>query len=111
MWNCSVPLQEKAHAQQFLHLTAADIPVKDLYGSSLGNYLHKLSLAGNRLSTVPPKSVTCLAALKTLGLSQCELHQLPEEWNLPQLKRLNLSYNQLTEFPEGVSDYKMTKII
>jgi hypothetical protein len=86
-----------------LHLTAADIPVKDLYGTSLGNSLHKLSLAGNRLATVPPKLVSCLPVLKTLDLSQCELHQLPEKWNLPQLKRLNLSHNRLTEFPEEVS--------
>ena len=83
-----------------LHLTASDIPVKDLYGTSLGNSLHKLSLAGNRLSTIPPKLVTCLPVLKTLDLSQCELHQLPEKWNLLQLKRLNLSHNRLTEFPE-----------
>jgi Leucine-rich repeat (LRR) protein/GTPase SAR1 family protein len=83
-----------------LHLTAGDIPVKDLYGTSLGNSLHKLSIAGNRLSTIPPRLVTCLPVLKTLDLSQCELHQLPEKWNLPQLKRLNLSHNRLTEFPE-----------
>ncbi|KAL3924001.1 MAG: hypothetical protein SGILL_001313 [Bacillariaceae sp.] len=83
-----------------LELTAADIPVKDLYRTNLGNSLHKLSLAGNRLSTVPPKLVVCLPVLKTLDLSQCELHQLPERWNLPQLKRLNLSHNRLTDFPE-----------
>jgi hypothetical protein len=86
-----------------LNLTAADIPVKDLYGTSLGNSLHKLSMAGNRLSTIPPRLVTCLPVLKTLDLSQCELHQLPERWNLPQLKRLNLSHNRLTDFPEEVS--------
>lgn len=85
-----------------LGLTAGDIPVKDLYGTSLGNTLHKLSLAGNRLSTIPPKLVTCLPSLKNLDLSQCEIHQLPERWNLPQLKRLNLSHNRLTDFPEEV---------
>ncbi|KAL3919438.1 MAG: hypothetical protein SGILL_003752 [Bacillariaceae sp.] len=83
-----------------LELTAADIPVKDLYRTNLGNSLHKLSLAGNRLSTIPPKLVVCLPILKTLDFSQCELHQLPERWNLPQLKRLNLSHNRLTDFPE-----------
>lgn len=85
-----------------LDLTAADIPIKDLYGTNLGNSLHKLSLAGNRLSTVPPKLVVCLPILKSLDLSQCELHQLPERWNLPLLKRLNLSHNRLTDFPEEV---------
>jgi Leucine-rich repeat (LRR) protein len=85
-----------------LDLTAADIPVKDLYGTNLGNSLHRLSLAGNRLSSIPPKLVTCLPLLKSLDLSQCELHQLPVRWNLPQLKRLNLSHNRLTDFPEEV---------
>ena len=89
-------------------LKATDIPIKDLYGTNLGNTLHKLSLAGNRLSTIPPKLATCLPALKTLDLSQCELHQLPERWNLPQLKRLNLSHNQLTDFPEEVSSMAVT---
>jgi Leucine rich repeat len=85
-----------------LDLTAADIPIKDLYRTNLGNSLHKLSLAGNRLSTIPPKLVVCLPVLKTLDLSQCELHHLPERWNLPLLKRLNLSHNRLTDFPEEV---------
>lgn len=91
-----------------LDLTAADIPIKDLYRTNLGNSLHKLSLAGNRLSTIPPKLVLCLPILKTLDLSQCELHQLPEKWNLPQLKRLNLSHNRLTDFPEEVRTPRMT---
>jgi Leucine-rich repeat (LRR) protein len=93
-----------------LGLTAADIPVKDLYGTNLGNTLHKLNLAGNRLSTIPPKLVTCLPTLKTLDLSQCELHQLPERWNLPQLKRLNLSHNRLTDFPEEVRESEETAL-
>lgn len=85
-----------------MNLTVSDIPMKDLYGTNLGKTLHKLSLAGNRLSTIPAKLATCLPVLKTLDLSQCELHQLPERWNLPQLKRLNLSHNRLTDFPEEV---------
>ncbi|KAG7343390.1 Miro domain containing protein [Nitzschia inconspicua] len=83
-----------------MDLTAADIPIKDLYRTNLGNSLHKLSLAGNRLFSIPPKLVVCLPILKSLDLSQCELHQLPERWNLPHLKRLNLSHNRLTDFPE-----------
>ncbi len=85
-----------------MHLTADDIPVKDLDGTSLGATLTKLSLVGNRLSAFPPRLVQCLPVLKHLDLSQCDLHQLPEKWNLPQLKRLNLSHNRLTEFPEEV---------
>lgn len=86
-----------------MELFAADVPVKDLANTSLGNSLHKLSLKGNRLSSVPPKLVVCLPALKTLDLSQCELHQLPDVWDLPQLKRLDLSHNRISEFPDEVS--------
>jgi Leucine-rich repeat (LRR) protein len=87
-----------------LSLTAADIPLGDLCGTSLGNSLHKLSLAGNRLGTVPPALVQNLPGLRHLDLSQCELHHLPEKWNLPKLTRLNLSHNRLTDFPEEVSN-------
>jgi Leucine rich repeat len=89
-----------------LSLTAADIPVKDLCGTPLGSSLHKLSLAGNRLGHIPAKLVTNLPVLKHLDLSQCELHHLPETWYLPNLRRLNLSHNRLTDFPEEVSNNK-----
>ncbi len=105
------PFKKKLNLEK-LKMTAADIPVKDLYGTVLGQSLHKLSLSGNRLSTIPRKLVTCLPILKNLDISQCELHQLPERWNLPQLKRLNLSHNRLSDFPEEVrmprSRYKVT---
>ncbi len=84
-------------------LIASEVPVKDLQNTSLGNSLYKLSLAGNRLASVPPQLVVCLPTLKHLDLSQCELHQLPEKWNLPLLKRLNLSHNRILEFPDEVS--------
>ena len=83
-----------------LNLTAADLPLGDLCGTSLGNSLYKLSLAGNRLGTVPAPLVQNLPNLRHLDLSQCELHQLPEKWHLPKLTRLNLSHNRLTDFPE-----------
>ena len=86
-----------------MDLSAGDVPLKDLCGTSLGNSLHKLSLAGNRLGTVPSKLVQSLPALRHLDLSQCELTQLPEKWYLPKLSRLNLNHNGLTEFPEEVS--------
>lgn len=96
------PMKKKLHLET-MQLCAADIPVKYLEGTPLGNTLHKLSLAKNRLSAVPPKLVQCLPMLKHLDLSQCELVALPETWNLPQLKKLNLSHNKLTDFPEEVS--------
>ena len=80
-----------------------DVPVGDLYGTRLGYELHKLSLAGNHLTVLSHRLVTCLPVLNSLDLSQCDLQHLPERWNLPQLKKLNLSYNRLTEFPNDVS--------
>jgi Leucine rich repeat len=88
-----------------LNLSSSDLPMKDLCGTSLGNSLYKLSLSGNRLGSVPPKLVMSLPSLRTLDLSQCELHQLPEQFNLPKLTRLNLSNNRFTEFPDEVSSY------
>jgi Leucine-rich repeat (LRR) protein len=85
-----------------LGITAADIPLQFLVGTPLGNALHKLSLVGNRLGSVPPKLVQSLPTLKHLDLSQCELDQLPQNWNLPQLKKLNLSHNRLRDFPDEV---------
>jgi Leucine-rich repeat (LRR) protein len=101
----SVRFLKKKLVLNNLGLSANDIPVADLCGTPLGNALHKLSLAGNRLVSVPAKLVQSLPTLKHLDLSQCELHQLPDKWNLPQLKRLNLSHNRLTEFPEEVRIY------
>ena len=86
-----------------MQIAAADIPVKFLDGTLLGNTLHKLSLSKNRLCTVPPRLVSCLPILKHLDLSECELVALPEAWNLPLLRVLNLSLNKLTDFPEEVS--------
>lgn len=97
---------KKKLALEKLGITAADIPLNYLCGTSLGNALHKLSLVGNRLGSVPPKLVQNLPALKHLDLSQCELHQLPSNWSLPQLKKLNLSHNRLRDFPDEVSRKK-----
>jgi Leucine-rich repeat (LRR) protein len=88
-----------------LNLTATDIPTQYLCGTALGDSLHKLSFAGNRLGSVPPLLVMSLPALKTLDLSQCELHQLPEQFNLPKLTRLNLSHNRFTDFPDEVRNF------
>jgi Leucine-rich repeat (LRR) protein len=85
-----------------LNLSSSDIPMKDLCGTTLGNSLYKLSLSGNRLGSIPPKLVMSLPSLRTLDLSQCELHQLPEQFNLPKLTLLNLSNNRFTEFPDEV---------
>ena len=87
-----------------MELTAAEIPLKDLCGTPLGNTLYKLSLSGNRLSSIPERLVQHLPVLRTLDLSQCDLVKLPAHWNLPQLRRLDLSHNRLSDFPEEVSE-------
>lgn len=94
------PFNKKKLVLNNMSLTAADLPLQYLVGTSLGNTLHKLSLTGNRLGSVPAKLVQHLPFLKHLDISQCELHQLPDKWNLPQLKRLNVSHNRLRDFPE-----------
>lgn len=96
------PFQEKLMLNSH-NLSAADIPLKDLFGTALGASLHKLSLQVNRLGTVPVRLVNSLPMLRTLDLSQCELNQLPKKWNLPKLTHLYLNTNRLTDFPEEVS--------
>jgi Leucine-rich repeat (LRR) protein len=93
---------KKKLALNNLNLTAADIPLKDLCGTPLGDTLNKLSIIGNQLGTVPARLMQNLPALKHLDLSQCQLQHLPDRWNLPQLKRLNLSHNKLTDFLDEV---------
>jgi Leucine-rich repeat (LRR) protein len=87
-----------------MDLVPHDLPLEDL--NALGPTLVKLSLARNRLMAIPDTIVLRLTGLRTLDLSQCELCTLPPKWNLPQLRRLNLSHNRLTEFPDEVSLYE-----
>jgi Leucine-rich repeat (LRR) protein len=79
--------------------------LKDICGTALGNSLHKLSLEGNRLGAIPPQLVVSLPVLRTLDLSQCELHQLPPHFNLPKLTVLNLSNNRFADFPDEVCNH------
>jgi Leucine-rich repeat (LRR) protein len=95
------PFKKKLTLEK-LGIAAVDIPLNYLCGTPLGNSLHKLTLAGNRLGSIPAKLVQNLPTLKHLDFSQCELHQLPSNWNLPQLKKLNLSHNRLRDFPDEV---------
>jgi GTPase SAR1 family protein len=85
-----------------MHLTNMDIPVEYLCcpkRNDLHETLHKLSLSGNRLISIPKQLVYGLRGLRTLDLSKCELRSLPSIWDLPHLKRLDLSNNKLEEFP------------
>lgn len=95
--------QKKKLNLENLDMTAADIPLTYICGTHLGHALHKLSLARNPLKDIPTRLVQSFPTLKNLDLSECRLHELPATWNLPQLRKLNLSHNQLGEFPDEVS--------
>lgn len=85
-----------------LRLRQRDLPLTALVGTSLGKSLRKLSLSGNDLSGIPDAMVNSFPRLTTLDLSQCDLTELPTEWDLPKLRRLNLSHNRIQNFPHEV---------
>jgi Leucine-rich repeat (LRR) protein len=76
-----------------LNLSHEEIPVDQLCSDRLGATLYKLSLSGNRLNTIPEPLFGKLTGLRVLDLSQCDLHSVPDKWELPFLKKLNLSHN------------------
>ena len=86
-----------------LNLTAKEVPVDAILSIPLGSELTKISLAGNLLNYLPDPLVRSLSGLKTMDLQQCGLVSLPEcEWDMPHLRRLNLSHNRLKTFlPAG----------
>ena len=86
-----------------LNLTAKEVPVDAILSTPLGSELTKIALAGNLLNYLPDPLVRSLSGLKTMDLQQCGLVSLPEcEWDMPHLRRLNLSHNRLKTFlPAG----------
>ena len=95
--------QRKKLILENMDLTLKDIPVNAICNKPLGKELHKLSLAGNKLVTVPDRLVLELHGLHTLDLQQCDIIKLPSKWNLKALRRLILSHNKLNEFLDEVS--------
>mmetsp|Transcript_9986 Transcript_9986/g.20594 ORF Transcript_9986/g.20594 Transcript_9986/m.20594 type:complete len:1705 (+) Transcript_9986:253-5367(+) len=81
-----------------MNLAYDEVPVEHICSARLGTTLYKFSLAGNPLFAVPDILLVRLTGLRVLDLSQCELRDLPESWDFPSLKRLNLSHNRLDEF-------------
>lgn len=86
-----------------LNLSHDEIPVDQICSDRLGSALYKLSLAGNRLHSIPEQLIAKLTGLRVLDFSQCDLHRIPEKWDLPSLKKLNLSHNCIKGFLAEVS--------
>mmetsp|Transcript_20415 Transcript_20415/g.58580 ORF Transcript_20415/g.58580 Transcript_20415/m.58580 type:complete len:1543 (+) Transcript_20415:321-4949(+) len=86
-----------------LNLTTKEVPIDSILAFPLGSELTKISLAGNLFNYLPDSLVFSLSGLKTMDLQQCGLVTLPDcEWDLPHLRRLNLSHNRLKTFlPAG----------
>ena len=86
-----------------LNLRATELPIRSILSFPLGNDLTKLCLAGNHLNHLPDVLVHSLQGLRTMDLQQCGLVTLPDDWDLPNLRRLNLSHNHLKTFLSEVS--------
>lgn len=66
-------------------------------------HLTHVSFKGNQIDAIPPYLATQLHSLRCLNLSKCDIFELPLDWDLPQLKSLDLSFNRLVDFPKAVS--------
>jgi len=63
--------------------------------------LHKLSLSNNGIYNVPKNLVKSLYNLWNLDLSECEIRGIDDGgWDLPNLRKLNLSGNKIETFPD-----------
>ncbi|KAG7343275.1 Miro domain containing protein [Nitzschia inconspicua] len=82
-----------------LQLQENHIPLMELIGTPLGHNLQHLSLSKNLFKSLPPSLVVSLPNLKSFDLSNCCISDLPQQWDLPKLKKLNLSNNRLKSFP------------
>jgi len=91
------------------NMTECQIPMEKLTRTKFGHHLQSLSLSHNNLETLPQSLVRCLPNLRSMNLSHCLIYELPKRWNLPLLKKLDISHNLLIRFPEesmlfGLSD-------
>jgi len=80
-----------------LNLRFDDIPYHLLSTEPLCSKLHKLSLKNNSIYELSPVIVQGrMTGLSTLILQHCDLRSLPDNWNLPNLRILDLSHNKLS---------------
>ena len=84
------------------NITECQIPMEKLTRTEFGHHLRSLSLSHNNLETLPLSLVRCLPNLMSMNLSHCLIYELPKRWNLPLLKKLDISHNLLIRFPEEV---------
>jgi len=85
-----------------MNLSRADIPLQQLKETNLGCSLVHLSLSGNRIGSIPADLVQSPPLLQILDLSRCDLDRLPDQWDLPKLRKLDLSHNNLIDFLDEV---------
>ena len=85
-----------------LNLNHEEIPVDEICSDTLGMTLYKLSLAGNRLHSIPEPLTVKLTGLRLLDIRQCDLQIIPVTWDMPLLKKLIMSHNQIKAFPAEV---------
>mmetsp|Transcript_31822 Transcript_31822/g.60811 ORF Transcript_31822/g.60811 Transcript_31822/m.60811 type:complete len:235 (-) Transcript_31822:517-1221(-) len=85
-----------------MNLSHEEIPVDQICSDRLGTALYKLSLSGNRVYSIPDQMTVKLTGLRVLDVSQCDLHSVPDKWDLPSLKKLNLSHNRILKCPSEV---------
>lgn len=85
-----------------LNLNHEEIPVDEICSDTLGMTLYKLSLAGNRLHSIPEPLTVKLTGLRLLDIRQCDLQMIPVTWDMPLLKKLIMSHNQIKAFPAEV---------
>ena len=104
-----IELCEKSRwGKRKLDLSNEDLDLDDINSKwladnvTLQSMLQNLVLSGNIFEHFPERISMQFKSLKSLEVSQCHLKSLPMKWELPFLKYLDLSYNQLSEFPQQV---------
>jgi GTPase SAR1 family protein len=93
-----------------LQLRENHLPMPDFIDTPVGHSIQYLALSNNLFETIPASLVVCLPNLKSLDLSNCCVSELPEKWDTPKLKKLNLSYNRLRTFPRDEMLFGMLEL-
>lgn len=107
---CSANKQELEEAGLIRVKMADELVVKVPLPLYFLKRLQILLLSNNRISSLDPLAGKNWKALKTLDLSNNSFKLVPEEVrNLPQLDKLNIFNNQITELPEWIGELQLSK--